>query len=42
MQEPLSSPFRRRGFPRRKFYEIPFKWSARDGDAETLRGLEVE
>jgi hypothetical protein len=37
-----SSPFWRWRFPRREFYEIPFRWSARDGDAEALRRLEIE
>ncbi len=37
-----SSPLWRWGFPRRDFYEIPFRWSARDGDAEALRRLEIE
>ena len=30
------------GFPRRELYKIPFRWSPRNGDAETLRGLEIE
>jgi hypothetical protein len=36
------SPLRRRGFPRGELYEIPFRWSTRDGYAETLDGLEIE